>query len=309
MITRITRRDAIRFAATAALCGRAGADEPPPKLRALIVDGQSNHDWRSTTRELRAALEGSGRFSVDVATAPERPGPKAGASALAGYRAAMGRFAPDLARYAVVIDNYNGDHWPEAFRRSLVERVGAGRLGLVIVHAANHPFADWPEFNRMMGLGWRDDPKAGRAVKVSEDGEIRLVPAGVGPGATWDPKRPVTVTVRDRDHPITRGMPARWRHASDEVYHGLRGPAEGLHLLATYLSDRAAGGTGEHEPSAWTIAYGSGRVFVTPMGHDADGQRCPGFRALLARGAEWAATGSVKLALPEDFFAKAGDPR
>ena len=167
-----------------------------------------------------------------------------------------------------------------------------GRLGLVIVHAANHPFADWPEFNRMMGLGWRDDPKAGAALKVGHDGTVRRVPAGKGAGATWDPKRPVTITVRDREHPITRGMPARWRHASDEVYHTLRGPAEGLHILASYQSDQAGGDSGEHEPAAWTVDYGRGRIFVTALGHDADGQRCPGFATLLSRGTEWAATGS-----------------
>jgi hypothetical protein len=211
----------------------------------------------------------------------------------------------------VLVDNYNGDLWPEALRRSLVERVHAGKLGLVIVHAANHPFAAWPEFNRMMGLGWREDPNAGKALKIAENGEVRVVPAGEGPGATWDAKRPVTITVRDEEHPITRGMPVRWSHAPDEVYHTLRGPAEGLHVLASYASDRVAGGSGsaEHEPAAWTVEYGRGRVFVTPLGHDADGQRCPGFAALLARGAEWAATGRVTLTLPDDFFARVSQGR
>ena len=171
----------------------------------------------------------------------------------------------------------------------------------MIVHAANHPFAHWPEFNRMMGLGWREDPKAGSAVKVGDDGKIMFIPAGEGPGATWDPKKPVTITVRDQEHPITHGMPARWRHAPDEVYHTLRGPAEGLHILASYHSDKAGGGTGEHEPAAWTVDYGRGRIFVTPLGHDADGQRCPGFAALIDRGAEWAATGRVTLPLPQKF--------
>ncbi len=304
----MTNRSVAFVLVLSALLGPAEAQEPPAKLRALIVDGQSNHDWRSTTRELRLALEKSGRFQIDVATAPERPGAKAGNEAMAGYRSAMGRFSPDLKRFDVLIDNYNGDAWPESFRRSLVEHVQAGKLGLVIVHAANHPFADWPEFNRMMGLGWRDHPDAGRALTVSDDGKLKMVPAGQGPGATWEPKRPVTITVRDREHPITRGMPARWRHASNEVYHTLRGPAEELHILATYRSDRAAEGTIAHEPAAWTVQYGQGRIFVTPLGHDNESQRSPGFASLLNRGAEWAATGRVTLPLPENFPSASGGP-
>ncbi|HEX5470528.1 MAG TPA: hypothetical protein VFW73_01515, partial [Lacipirellulaceae bacterium] len=39
--------------------------KPPSKLRALIIDGQNNHDWKTTTPLLRKALESSGRFTVD----------------------------------------------------------------------------------------------------------------------------------------------------------------------------------------------------------------------------------------------------
>jgi hypothetical protein len=41
-----------------------------PSLKALIVDGQNNHDWRTTTPILRKYLEDSGLFTVDVATSP-----------------------------------------------------------------------------------------------------------------------------------------------------------------------------------------------------------------------------------------------
>ena len=170
----------------------------------------------------------------------------------------------------------------------------------MIVHAANHPFADWPEFNRIMGLGWRADPKAGAALKVGHDGTITRVPAGTGPGATWDRRG------RSRSR-CAIGSTDYTRHAGpmaarpDEVYHTLRGPAEGLHILASYQSDGAGGGTGEQEPAAWTVDFGRGRIFVTPLGHDSDGQRCPGFATLLNRGTEWAATGRATLALPGEF--------
>src|SRR5215216_4214606 len=41
-----------------------------PKLRALIIDGQNNHDWKTTEPLLQKALESSGRFNVEVATTP-----------------------------------------------------------------------------------------------------------------------------------------------------------------------------------------------------------------------------------------------
>ena len=42
-------------------------------LKALIVDGQNNHDWKATTPVLKRLLEETGLFTVDVATSP---GPK-----------------------------------------------------------------------------------------------------------------------------------------------------------------------------------------------------------------------------------------
>ena len=96
-------------------------------------------------------------------------------------------------------------------------------------------------------------------------------------------------------------MPAEWLHAKDELYHGMRGPAENVHLLATAFSDRKAGGTGAHEPMIWTVSYGKGRVFHTPMGHDVSAMRCVGFITTVRRGTEWAATGEVTQPIPDDF--------
>ena len=51
------------------LTARPAIAEPP--LKALIVDGQNNHDWRATTPVMQSALLDCGRFTVDVATSPE----------------------------------------------------------------------------------------------------------------------------------------------------------------------------------------------------------------------------------------------
>ena len=50
-----------------------------------------------------------------------------------------------------------------------------------------------------------------------------------------------------------------------------------------------------------TIAYGKGRVFHTALGHDTQQLKSVAFIATFQRGAEWAATGKVTQAVPEDF--------
>src|SRR3954454_569504 len=95
-------------------------------------------------------------------------------------------------------------------------------------------------------------------------------------------------------------MPTEWLHAQDELYDNLRGPIQNVHRLATALAPSGKG-TGVQEPMIFTIEYGKGRVFHTPMGHDVNGMRCVGFIATLQRGTEWAATGNVTLPLPPNF--------
>lgn len=271
---------------------RLSADEKPaPKIRVVIVDGQNNHNWRATTPHLKKVLEDSGRFTVEVSTGQVK-----------GENVPEGsvKFPPDLEKYDVVLSNYNGDAWPADFQRNLDTALKNGKIGLVIVHAANNSFGDWKEYNRMIGLGWRDNKFGDRLIVDANGKEVR-VDKGQGPGSSHGSKHAFQVTVRDSTHPITRDMPKEWMHAADELYHGLRGPASNIHLLATAYSDKKTGGTGEHEPMIWTVTYGEGRVFHTPMGHDLDGMRCLGFIATVQRGTEWAATGKVTLPLPEKF--------
>ena len=42
----------------------------PAQLKALILDGQNNHSWATTTPLLKRILEDTGRFTVDVSTSP-----------------------------------------------------------------------------------------------------------------------------------------------------------------------------------------------------------------------------------------------
>src|ERR1039458_6527439 len=70
----------------------AGLGHAAP-ISALIIDGQNNHDWKSTTPALKKILEADGLFRVEVLTSP----PKGGDFTV---------FKPEFARYRVVISNY-----------------------------------------------------------------------------------------------------------------------------------------------------------------------------------------------------------
>lgn len=259
------------------------------KLRVLLIDGQNNHNWRATTPWLKRVLEASGRFSVEVSS-----NLKAGDAP--GQVSPTVPFPPDLSRCDVVLSNYNGEPWPSDFRTAFEERIRTGKAGLVIVHAANNSFPGWDEYNRMIGMGWRG-PEGGEALKLDDAGHETRVPKGEGLGSGHRYVGPFTVTVRNPEHPVTKGMPHEWLHAKDELYDDMRGPIQHVHLLATAYSK----GTNAHEPMIWTVDYGQGRVFHTPMGHDVDAMRCAGFVTTLLRGTEWAATGKVTLPIPPDF--------
>ena len=264
------------------------------KIKLLIVDGQNNHNWQAMTPPMKASLEATGRFTVDVATSPPAKAPKE----------AWDSFRPEFTKYDAVLSNYNGEMWPDRVNKALEEYVANGG-GLVVVHAANNAFEKWPEWNKkMIGLGWRGN-KFGDRLTVDDDGKVVRTPAGEGPGSSHGPQHPYKIVVRDKEHPVTQGMPVEWMHATDELYHGQRGPAEHMQILATAYSAKDKGGTGTNEPMIWVIPYGKGRVFTTVLGHvsgpNAPAIECVGFQTVVARGAEWAATGEVILPIPPNF--------
>src|ERR1700756_2118406 len=108
------------------------------KIRVLILDGFSNHDWKQSTLLLRAILDEAGGFDVKVSTMPPE------------RSAAWAMWRPDFAAYDVVIQtcNDNGGNgelagvkdlpeWPEAVKKEFVEYVRNGG-GVYIFHSAEN---------------------------------------------------------------------------------------------------------------------------------------------------------------------------
>jgi len=265
----------------------AAAPAAPAPLKALIVDGQNNHSWKTTTPPLKKMLETTGLFAVEVATTPPKGGDMSG-------------FRPDFKAYRVVVLNYNGDDWPEVTRNAFVEYVRRGG-GVVVYHAADNAFAGWKEFNEITALGgWENRNESAGPMVRWRDGKM-VLENKPGRAGHHGKQQPFQVVARNTQHPIMRGLPETWMHVADELYDSMRGPAKNITLLATAWSDPANAGTGEQEPMLFTVAYGKGRVFHTMLGHGPEAISCAGFQATFTRGAEWAATGKVTQKPPPDF--------
>lgn len=258
-----------RLLALCLLAAPFAAAEVKP-LRALILSGRNNHDWRTTTPFLARCLTESGRFDVRVVEEP------------------AGMTAATLAGYDVLVLDYNGARWGEAAEKAVEAFVRSGK-GLVAVHGASYAFGGlevlgdnhrrtgiveppWPEYAKMLGARWTLEPKTGHG-----------------------PRRVFAVKFTDREHAITRGLGDSFL-ISDELYRNFTFEP-GIGVLATAFDDAKFSGTGKDEPILWTVRYGSGRVFHTALGHDLSAMREPGFVQTFLRGAEWAAIGQVNEAV------------
>ncbi len=284
------------FLAAAALLCSFRAQEPIPLL---IVTGSHRHDWVNTTPVLKSLLEATGRFAVTVTEDPAKD------------------LTPEnLAKVRVVVLHYRENdkpskwellddkgqktgkirevpphpgRWPEAAEKALLAAIEKG-TGCIALHYGTSAFddgaANWPEYEKLIGGGWRVSKKAfGHSKKMFQ----------------------FEVKIANKDHPITKGFPDKFLHAKDELYHKSL-MVEGNTVLTTAFDDPKLGDelcTGKDENLTWVREHGKGRVFTTLLGHGPDQMRLsPGFRTLFARGCEWAATGKVTIPVPAKLDAE-----
>jgi len=171
--------------------------------------------------------------------------------------------SPSLTNYAAVVLHFQNWETPgpgPAARENLrrfVERGG----GLVLTHfACGAWYGEWPEFKNLAGRAW-----------FGPDG-----------GRQHDPHGAFTVSIRDASHPVTAGL--KDFETTDELYTCLEGDAP-IQVLATAKSKV----DGKDYPMAFVLNYGQGRVFHSPLGHDARAFEAEGVGELLRRGTAWVA--------------------
>lgn len=293
------------------------------KIKVLIVDGQNNHTvWPKSTIMFKQYLEETGMFKVDIertvytwkAEREKEYLPLAGVGETQNLKNPKTdpNFAPNFKKYDVVVSNFGwkAADWPETTQKALEDFMYAGG-GFVSVHAADNSFPDWKEYNKMIGLGgWGGrNEKDGPYIYYTNEGKLKHDNTPGNAGAHGS-QHMFPITVREPNHPITKGMPKVWLTEKDECYAKLRGPGENLTILATGKDQNDNAPTDRHEPILMTLTYGKGRIFHTTLGHDDYSCEGVGFIISFLRGVEWAATGKVTIPIPDDFpTAEAGSKR
>ena len=225
------------------------------KLRVLVLSGMNNHDWKSTTPEIVAALEESGHFRADV----EENVPA---------------MKPDVfARYDVVVSNANAfgrkggeSIWSPEMRAAFLAWIAKGH-GLTVVHAGSSWWYEWPEFQALACATWRNGTNHARihAAQVTFTGE---------------------------QSPIVQDLKPFWTR--DEFWQKCF-VAPGAKALAQVVPHQEVGGSGVPEKIVFSTEVGGGRGVGLMLGHDVPAIKNPAFRTLLQRSVEWAATGKVTI--------------
>lgn len=249
---------------------------PPARLGlagcALLLLGM----WDPAAPSLRAAGEASQPPRLLLVTGQDYPGHawRETTPALRRVLEGNGRFAVSVVEDPRVLDsaaltNYHAvllhfQNWqtpgPGNAARENLRRFVAGGGGVAALHFACGAWhGEWPEFQEILGRVWR------------------------GPtGSQHDPRGPFKVRIADNTHPILRGLEDF--ETDDELYTCLTGDAP-IQVLATARSKV----DGADYPLAWVRHYGSGRVFVTTLGHDVRALTNSSVACLLCHGCAWAA--------------------
>ncbi|HUT89797.1 MAG TPA: ThuA domain-containing protein [Thermoguttaceae bacterium] len=149
----------------------------------------------------------------------------------------------------------------DAGKENLVNFVQGGK-GFYVQHLASASYGEWEEFGKMCGRKWV------------------MGTSGHGPRSVFECK------IADKEHPITKGLEDF--KIFDELYSKLQGDTP-IQVLVTADSDFSE----KTEPMVFTCSYGQGRCVHNAFGHDHKAIKDKNCRKLIARGVEWAATGSV----------------
>ncbi|UCG55917.1 MAG: ThuA domain-containing protein [Phycisphaerales bacterium] len=151
---------------------------------------------------------------------------------------------------------------PGRAQENLLNYVKGGK-GFFVQHLASASFPKWAEFGKLCGRKWV------------------MGTSGHGPRSVFEAK------IANKTHPITAGLSDF--KVDDELYAKLQGDCD-IDVLVTADSDWS----NKTEPLLFTLPYGKGRTVYSAFGHDRKALMTPNVQKIIARGAEWAATGKVK---------------
>ena len=176
----------------------------------------------------------------------------------------------DLKSFDVVLSNWNSwpeneIRWPEETENALSEFIHNGG-GFVTFHASSSALYEWPEFKKFSTAAWLMNQTRHGKNSATE------------------------VNIINTNHPVTKGMSGfyifdeLWVNAEENPDFEVLGNATNKELKAEGTSA---------QPAIMVSKYGKGRIFHTILGHDERSMRNTGFKELLLRGTEWAATGKV----------------
>lgn len=244
----------------------ASAQERKP-IHALIITGDYQGDWRALTEGIKEVLTDN-KIDVTVTDKPSRD-----------------LTAANLARFDVFILSYRDtpkgpaeSRWSEDNKRALAAAVNGGK-GLVVLGQSGAAFSS-------------GQPSDGEYAK--------LVAGGCRKSAGRSQGNLLRVSVTGGDHPVLKDVPRSFRLEGDEVGFEPVIPNNAVVLAeVAVLGKKNARLVDRQQPVLWTTTYGKGKVYHLELGGARGVTEEAGFKTLLVRGVEWAATGKVFFKVPE----------
>lgn len=171
----------------------------------------------------------------------------------------------DLLSYDVVVLYDMPQQITEAQKAKFLSLFDQGK-GLVVLHHALAAYANWPEYERIIGGRYAEpDPKK---------------PGTVTEQIGWQHDVEVPVVVAAKDHPVTAGVKDFNLH--DEIYWGYRVFPEVTPLITTTHPKSG-------KPLGWAHTYRKSRVVYLQLGHGPQAFGDENYRKLLRQSIRWTA--------------------
>jgi len=151
----------------------------------------------------------------------------------------------------------NNQPIPDVATREAIFKFTAAGKGLVLAHAALwYNWADWPEYNKTVVSG------GSRGHDAYGSFEVNVV---------------------NKNHPVTKGVPASFT-LKDELYYFKEDPnGAGIEVLA---SANRAGSTAVF-PSVFVVKNPNARIVGLALGHDAESHDLKAYQSLLINAVKW----------------------